>query len=101
MFVADDLRPCRIDHRIGQAAILGAFSAIGTTSTQSGAQITLPAIADAEGAVHKYFQRNGSRFRCPANLVQRQFTCQNHLCKACGFEETDLFRCAVVRLRAA
>ena len=46
VFMGDDLRSCRIDHRIGQAAVLGAFPTIGTASAQGGTQVTLPAIAD-------------------------------------------------------
>ena len=50
--------------------------------------------------MHEYFQRDGSRFRYPADLIQREFTCQHYLRKAGSLEKANLFRRAIIRLRA-
>ena len=68
MFACDNLSPLRINHPIGQTAILRTLPSIGTTATQSGTQVTLSAIADTQRPMHENLQRHGGLLRNRTDL---------------------------------
>ena len=78
---------------------LGALTAVGAAPGDNLADVALPAVGDAQGAVHKHLENNRGRLTNAANLGQGQLPCQHHLSKADVLEETHLFRAAVIALR--
>ena len=68
MFARDNLSSLRVNHPIGQAAILRTLPSIGTTTTQSGTQVTLSAIADTQRPMHENLQRHGGLLRNRTDL---------------------------------
>ncbi|OPZ58544.1 MAG: hypothetical protein BWY87_01409 [Deltaproteobacteria bacterium ADurb.Bin510] len=85
----------------GQTAGLAAFAAVGRTAAQLGAQVTAPAQAHAQGAMHEGFQldcRAGLVDRC--DLVEAQFARQHGTAEADVLEKLDVFGREVVHLGA-
>ena len=68
MFARDNLSSLRVNHPIGQAAILRTLPSIGTATTQSGTQVTLSAIADTQRPMHENLQRHGGLLRNRTDL---------------------------------
>ena len=100
MFATGNRFPVGIYHIKTQATELCTLSPVCTTAKASLADITLSAIAYAQGSVYKHFQRcirTGCMNLC--NFIQRQLTGQHHLTETSLSQEFYFLRSAVVHLR--
>ena len=95
-----DLPPVRVDQGVGQAAVLGALAAVRAAPSEGRAQVALPAVAHAQGAVDEYLQRHGGPPGDFPYLLQGELAGQDDLREADVLQEAHLLRRAVVHLRA-
>ena len=86
--------------RVELAAGLGAFAPVAAAPAQRAAEIALPAVGDAQGAVHEEFQLDGSLGPYGLDLLQGEFAGQDDALEAGLFQEQHLLRGGIVRLGA-
>ena len=101
MLVLHDGLAIGIHHIERQSAELGTLATVGTTAEAMLADVALTAIAHAQRPVHEDFERclrYGLVYL--ANLLQREFACQDHLTESGFGQELHLACRAVVHLRA-
>ena len=88
-----------VKNGVGQAARLGAGSAVRTAARFRTGQVTAPGIGDAERTVHEKLNACASHcFAAAANFFERQFPCEHNLVKPEVIEKSRFFRCADVAL---
>ena len=89
-----------IGELIRQAAVLSAFTAVGTASGHGLADVALTAVTHAQGAVHEAFELHVRMFMDFTYLVQREFTSQHNARKSHILQKFHFFHSPVVGLRA-